>query len=146
MYRQQRKLSCCFGKRSYFDNWMLLCAQQKRTWNNNCNYFARRREASNCTILTVSPPIYAIGKKKPEKNSDGFYLSHEGNRWQNKWNYFARPGGEKQAITRSSPWAHQFMQLGKRSLKTFRASKGFMPIYLLKNWDVFNIYLKSKLY
>ena len=25
--------------------------------------------ASNCTILTVSPPIYAIGKKKPEKNS-----------------------------------------------------------------------------
>ena len=23
----------------------------------------------NCTILTESPPIYAIGEKKPEKNS-----------------------------------------------------------------------------
>ena len=32
-------------------------------WKNKCNFFARRREASNCTILTVSPPIYAIGKK-----------------------------------------------------------------------------------
>ena len=32
-------------------------------WKNKLNYFARRREASNCTILTVSPPIYAAGKK-----------------------------------------------------------------------------------
>ena len=30
------------------------------------NYFARRREASNCIILTVSPSIYAIGEKKPD--------------------------------------------------------------------------------
>ena len=37
-------------------------------WKNKLNYFARGREASNCTILTVSAPIYAIGEKKPEKN------------------------------------------------------------------------------
>ena len=30
-------------------------------------YFARWRELSNCTILTMSPPIYAIGEMKPEK-------------------------------------------------------------------------------
>ena len=30
----------------------------------NERYFARRREASNCTILTVSPLIYAIGEKE----------------------------------------------------------------------------------
>ena len=39
-------------------------------WKNKWNYFAQRREASNCTILTVSPPIYVIGKKKPEKIQD----------------------------------------------------------------------------
>ena len=33
-------------------------------WKNKLNYFARRREASNYAILTVSPPIYAIGEKK----------------------------------------------------------------------------------
>ena len=49
---------------------------------NKLNYFARRREASNCTILTVSPPIYANGVKKPEKNSgierDFFYQFFSG--------------------------------------------------------------------
>ena len=36
-------------------------------WKDKLNYFARRRETSNCTMLTASPPIYAIGEKKPEK-------------------------------------------------------------------------------
>ena len=34
----------------------------------NENYFACQREAINYMILTISPPIYAIGEK-PEKNS-----------------------------------------------------------------------------
>ena len=36
------------------------------------NFFARRRETNNCTILTVSPPIYAIGEKKLEKKIQSF--------------------------------------------------------------------------
>ena len=39
----------------------------------------------------------------------GFYFSHEGNTWKNKWNYFAR---RKQAIARSSPWAHPLLVEG----------------------------------
>ena len=36
-------------------------------WKNKYNYLARRREASNCTILTVSPLIYAIAEKESRK-------------------------------------------------------------------------------
>ena len=36
-------------------------------WKNKLNYFSRRREASNCTILTVSPPIYTTGKRSLKK-------------------------------------------------------------------------------
>ena len=42
-------------------------SQEGNRWKSEWNYFARRREASICTILTVSPPIYSIGEKKPEK-------------------------------------------------------------------------------
>ena len=43
--------------------------QQFSFWKNKWNYFPRRREASNCMILIVRPPVYTIGEKKPEKNS-----------------------------------------------------------------------------
>ena len=35
--------------------------------NESC--FHGGEKASNCTILTMSPPIYVIGEKKPEKKS-----------------------------------------------------------------------------
>ena len=53
----------------------MACANSDRLKTNylrrniKLNYFARRGEASNCMILTVSPTIYAIGEKKPDKNS-----------------------------------------------------------------------------
>ena len=66
---------------------------------NKLNYqFCTGGEASNCTILTVSPPIYATGEKKPEKKfraSTGFepvtsvntgamlyQLSYEATHWE----------------------------------------------------------------
>ena len=41
-------------------------------------------------------------------------------------------GGEKQAIARPSPWAHQFMQLGKK--KPEKKIQGFNGIPNCINW------------
>ena len=44
-----------------------------------------------------------------------------------------------QAIAPSSPWANQFIQLGKRSLKKIRASTGFESENSLKPWIFFRL-------
>ena len=36
----------------------------------------RLKYTSNCTFLAVSPPIYEIGKKKPEKKIQGFNVNN----------------------------------------------------------------------
>ena len=48
-------------------------------WKNKWNYFARRREAGNCMILTVSPPIYAIRDRKEARRYSG--LQQDSNQW-----------------------------------------------------------------
>ena len=47
------------------DKSLEITSRRRVLYKNKRNYFARQREASNCTILTVSPPIFAIGEKKP---------------------------------------------------------------------------------
>ena len=43
--------------------------QKTKLMRTNNSQQRDKMKLTNCTILTVSPPIYAIGEKKPAKNS-----------------------------------------------------------------------------